>query len=268
VVDVFHTSGGAAAAVAEVRARRGRWFDPALVAVFEAVAEDAAFWAALAADDVEQRVMALEPAARELPVTEEQLDAIAEAFGLVVDSKSPYTAGHSARVAHYVDSIARQLGLTPERRRWLRRGALLHDLGKLGVSNTILDKPGKLTGEEWAAVRLHAVYTEQILARIGPFRTLAAVAGAHHERLDGTGYPGGLQAPDIALETRIITVADVFDAITADRPYRGPIPVPQALEIMGRMAGSALDPVVLEALRQSLDELIALTAEAAASAPA
>lgn len=135
----------------------------------------------------------------ELYLTDD-LDDIATAFGQVVDSKSPYTGGHSARVALYTDMIGEALGLSPDRRRWLKRGALLHDVGKLGVSNSILDKPGALDRDEWAAVRRHAEFTEIILSRITAFAELGRIAGAHHERLDGGGYPRGLVADEIDLE--------------------------------------------------------------------
>lgn len=160
-------------------------------------------------------------------------------------------------MAQYADAVAEQLGLTAARRRWLRRGALLHDIGKLGVSNTILDKPGSLTPEEWGQVRAHARYTEEILSRLSPFAELALVAGAHHKRLDGKGYPKGLLAEVISKETRIITLADIFDAITAERPYRGAIPVPQALQMMEKTRGQALDGDCLDALHACLPRLVA-----------
>ena len=141
------------------------------------------------------------------------------------------------------------MGLSLERRRWLKRGALLHDVGKLGVSNAVLDKAGKLDAEEWKAVRQHAALTESILSRIDAFSELARVAGAHHERLDGGGYPRGLMADEITLETRIITTADIFDAITAERPYRGAVPIPQTLEMMAKTVGTALDPDCFAALK-------------------
>lgn len=252
VVDVFRTSEGPEAALREARLRAGRWFDPALVAVLEHVGADPAFWARLDAPDLDAAVFALEPGRHEVPLDDDYLDEIAQAFGQVVDSKSPYTAGHSTRVALYTDAIAGRLGLSEPRRRWLRRGALLHDLGKLGVSNAVLDKPGKLDADEWEAVRRHAAHTEAILARIDAFADLARVAAAHHERLDGGGYPRGLHAADIPLETRIITTADIFDAITAERPYRAAVPVPQTLEIMSAHVGSAIDPECFEALAQVL----------------
>ena len=249
VIDVFHTAGGPQAALAEARLRSGQWFDSALVAAFERVAEADDFWAKLAADDLVAHVHDLEPARHTVPLDDDYLDEIAEAFGQIIDAKSPYTAGHSARVGLYTDLIAEQLGLAPERRRWLRRGALLHDMGKLGVSNAVLDKPGQLDAAEWAAVRMHAAYTEQILSGIAPFAELARIAGAHHEKLDGTGYPRGLSASDIALETRIITTADIFDAISADRPYRAAVPVDKTLAMMDKIVGTALDGRCMEALR-------------------
>lgn len=255
VVDVFHTADGPEAALAEVRRRAGSWFDPAVVHAFEAVVQQPTFWSDLADPQIDVRVQALEPGCEDVALDEDYLDEIAAAFGEVVDAKSPFTAGHSARVGLYTDLVAETLELSAARRRWLRRGALLHDVGKLGVSNLILDKPGKLDEEEWRAVQMHAAYTARILERIPAFDELARVASAHHERLDGVGYPLGLSAAQITLETRIITTADIFDAITAERPYRGAIPVPKALEIMAEHLGTAIDPVCFEALQVALGRL-------------
>lgn len=248
VADVFNTAGGSEAALDEVKRHSGGWFDPMLVAAFERVTSNDDFWRQLGADNLAQAVHALEPARYAVPLDENYLDEIAEAFGQIIDAKSPYTAGHSARVALYTDSIAEQLGLPAERRRWLRRGALLHDIGKLGVSNTVLDKPGKLDAVEWEAVRQHATYTEAILSGIVPFAELARVAGAHHEKLDGTGYPNSLAASEITLGTRIITTADIFDAISADRPYRPAVPIDKTLKMMDEAVGTALDQRCMDAL--------------------
>jgi HD-GYP domain-containing protein (c-di-GMP phosphodiesterase class II) len=226
VVDVFNVSDGVDAACWEVEDRCGSWFDPAVVSAFRRCSEVPEFWERLSAPGLDKAVFALEPGRFVVPLDEDYLDEIAEAFGQVVDSKSPY------------------------RRRWLRRAALLHDMGKLGVSNAILDKPGKLDTEEWASVQRHAVYTESILSRIDAFSELAAVSGAHHERLDGKGYPRGIGAELISLETRIITTADIFDAITAERPYRGAVPVDKTLEIMGAEVGKAIDARCFEALQR------------------
>jgi len=248
VVDVFHTSGGPEAALEEVRARRGTWFDPRLVDELSALGPDDELWSMLKAPNLSDLAFSTEPALQKIFVDEDYLDAVAAAFGEVVDSKSPYTAGHSGRVALYTDLVAAKLGLSRERRRWLYRGALLHDVGKLGVSNAVLDKPGKLDAAEWEAVKKHAVFTEEILSRIPQFEELALVAAAHHERLDGKGYPRGISADAITLETRIITTADIFDAITAARPYRAAIPIERALPMMRETVGSQLDAQCFAAL--------------------
>lgn len=262
VVDVFHTVGGPDAALEELAKRSGSWFDPALVQAFGVASRQAGFWETLASDALAQAVFAQEPAQCSVELTEAYLDDIAVAFGQIVDAKSPYTAGHSARVAAYTDILAARLGLLDERRNWLRRGALLHDLGKLGVSNAVLDKPGKLDGDEWAAVQRHAAYTEEILGRMDAFSELARISGAHHERLDGKGYPRGISGDRICLETRIITTADIFDAISSERPYRGAIPVGRTLEMMQEHVGTAIDPRCFEALCDARDQLETLAATA------
>ena len=250
VVDVFHTVGGPQDAMQEARNRTGSWFDPKLVEALERVSKNPDYWSMLKSSDLHQAVLDLEPGRFEVPLDDHYLDEIAAAFGQIVDAKSPYTQGHSVRVALYTDLVAAELGVPLARRRWLKRGALLHDVGKLGVSNSILDKPGKLDADEWEAVKRHAAYSESIMSRIGIFKELAAVSGAHHERLDGGGYPKGLKGEQITLETRIITVADIYDAITAERPYRGAIPVPETLEIMSKNVGSAIDPDCFRALQK------------------
>jgi HD-GYP domain-containing protein (c-di-GMP phosphodiesterase class II) len=257
VIDVFHTESGRAGALKEARARSGQWFDPHLVQAFERAAQAEGFWATLAGPGIDAAVTGLQPAGegRQHALDDDYLDDIAAAFGQVVDAKSPYTSGHSARVALYTDMIGEALGLPMARRRWLKRGALLHDVGKLGVSNSVLDKAGALDRAEWEAVKLHAEFTETILGRIDAFRELAAIAGAHHERLDGSGYPRGLAAQQIRIETRIITTADIFDAITASRPYRGAIPIPQALEMMKKTVGTALDPDCYDALVRAVERV-------------
>ena len=256
VVDVFHTVGGPHGAIDEANNRVNSWFDPKLVAALQSIAEDPQFWVMLKSDRLHQAVLDLEPGRFEVPLDEDYLDEIAAAFGQIVDAKSPYTQGHSMRVALYADLVAQELGLTESRRRWLKRGAVLHDVGKLGVSNTILDKPGKLEAEEWEAVKRHAAYTGSILGRIKIFEELAYVSSAHHERLDGAGYPLGLKGDEIALETRIITVADIFDAITAERPYRGAIPIPKTLDIMAEQVDIAIDKNCFEALKRVAQRLL------------
>ena len=253
VADVFHQVGGPEAALAEVRRRRGSWFDPRVADILCQLMSTPDFWTPMQAPDFAERLWDIEPVHQHLAVTDAQLDAIALAFAQIVDAKSHFTYGHSERVGQYAEAIARQLGLSDRQATWVRRGALLHDIGKLGVSNSVLDKPGALDADEWEQVRRHPALTEDILSRIGPFAELAKVAGAHHERLDGSGYPHGIAAADIRLETRIITTADIFDALSADRPYRRALPVGEVLAIMHKEQGRAIDPDCLAALRAVKD---------------
>jgi putative nucleotidyltransferase with HDIG domain len=255
VADVFHTASGAEAAAKEIDARSGTWFDPAVTAAFKQATALPDFWVGLSAPDLQQRLLALEPAKALRLADEDYLDDIAQAFAGVIDSKSPYTSGHSERVTFYADLIAEEMGLTLEHRRWLGRAALLHDIGKLAVSSSILEKPGKLDDVEWRAMRNHAVVSETVLEKIGPFRHFAAIAGAHHERLDGKGYPKGLSGDQITLETRILSVADVYDALTAKRPYREAMPAHMAFAIMEDDIGTAFDPRCVLALRAGLRRL-------------
>jgi putative nucleotidyltransferase with HDIG domain len=253
IVDVFHTHAGRQAALDEARRRAGSWLDPKLVAAFERIADDHAFWNVLASPSVDARVAALAPVTEARPVDDDYLDAIAAAFGQVIDAKSPYTAGHSARVADYAEKIGAELGVPPARLRWLRRAAALHDIGKLGVSNRILDKPARLNDDEWRLMRDHAVHTKAIIGRIGALADLADIAAAHHERLDGTGYPLGLSEAQIARETRIITVCDFYDALTADRPYRAALSSDHALRIIAGAVGPAIDADCFAALERVVD---------------
>ncbi len=208
-------------------------------------------WAALD-EGAEALVLAEANVGETFEVDDDYLDQVADAFADVVDAKSPFTAGHSRRVAQFADLIAVAVGLDPESRRRLRRAALLHDVGKLGVSNIVLEKPGKLDEAEWQAMRSHPVKSEAILSRIAVFADAARIGGAHHEKLDGSGYPRGLRESEIDFETRIVTVADVFDALTADRPYRAAMSIERALEIIDEGVGQAFDPDCVEALKRGL----------------
>jgi len=255
VADVFHHTSGQVVARAEVTRRAGGWFDPELVAIFDRVAAEPAFWSALTDPDLDQMVYDLEPPIRVQPIDDDLLDDIADGFSQVIDTKSPFTSGHSKRVALVTDMIAEELGVSKARRRWLVRAALLHDVGKLGVSNEILDKPGKLDADEWAAIKRHPVMGAEILSRMQAFGSLAAIAHEHHEKLDGTGYPRGLSGDEIGLETRIVTVADIFDALTAERPYRPAMSTGQALSIMSASVGTAIDADCFDALTRSIERL-------------
>lgn len=260
VADVFFMRGGAEAALAEVESRSGRWFDPAIVAWLRTLSGNPEVWQAMLSPDLPARVAAIEPVALVREVDEDYLDDIAAGFAQVVDAKSPFTAGHSDRVALFSDLIAAELGYPEQRRRWLRRAALLHDIGKLGVPNSILDKNGKPNEEEWAQIKRHPELGRSILVRIAALKDMAVIAGSHHERLDGRGYPHGLGEAEIGLDTRIVTTADIFDALTADRPYRKAMPASQAFAVMQADVGTAIDPDCLSALKRGFIKMQSVTA--------
>lgn len=255
VADIFHKEGGRAAARAEILARRGTWFDPAVVDAFLAAEKLASFWQAIEGDALDHHLSDLAPARSSAPLDDDYVDDIAAAFADVIDAKSPFTAGHSRRVTLFTDMIAEEMGLDAEHRRWLRRAALLHDIGKLAVSNQILDKPGRPEESEWISIRSHPAHSADILRQVAIFRDLSDIAGAHHERLDGKGYPLGLAGDAIVAEVRMLTVADVFDALTADRPYRKAMKVEAAFAILDKDTGTAFDGACVAALKRAVARL-------------
>ncbi len=178
------------------------------------------------------------------------LDRVAEAFAQVVDAKSPWTFQHSTRVAEIAVGVAQRFNCTPDVLRDIRRAGLLHDIGKLGVSNLILDKPGKPTPEEFDQIRKHPDYSQQILQQVGAFQKLADVASAHHERLDGRGYHRRLDNTQLPWIARVLAVADIAEAMSARRPYRDAMPWWKIQEIMSHEAGSGVDPECFHALER------------------
>jgi HD-GYP domain-containing protein (c-di-GMP phosphodiesterase class II) len=253
-MEFFWQQGGAIAACDVARDRRGTWFDPALVAAIGDLERDVAFWASLEAPDVQS----VEPADRVERADDARLDRIAEAFASIVDAKSPFTARHSAGVSAIAVGIAETMSLDDATQRLVRRAGLLHDVGKLGVSNQILDKPGSLTPAEWTAVRAHPRLSLIILRRVPALADVAQLAAMHHERLDGSGYPYGLTGADLGLSARILQVADVADALASERPYRAALPIDEVLAIIGRDAGPRLDRDAFAALEASLPRLAAV----------
>lgn len=251
IVDVFHARGGSAAARSEITKRAGSWLDPSLCSAFLRLSDEPGFWETLHAQDIEAAVFDLSPAHTEQAVDPSYLDDIVGAFADVIDAKGSFTADHSKRVAAYADFIAEAMGLTPEHRAWMRRGALLHDLGKLGVSNSILDKEGSLTPEEWERVRAHSAMGADIIQNISGLCEVAPLARWHHERLDGTGYPDGLTDLQLPLEVCILTVADVFDALIASRPYRSALSVHNAIRVLKDGIGKAFDKDCVAAIEST-----------------
>ena len=249
MLEVFANTYDAKTAYEVVQRRAGTWFDPLLVQAASSFRQDELFWR-FVRDAPRDRLLSLEAEAAVEVATEERIDAVCAAFAQIVDAKSPFTAQHSSRVCTYSTEIASALGIGGRRLATLRRAALLHDLGKLSIPAQMLDKPGKLTAAEWERMKQHPRYTEEILGQITGFGRLAAVAGAHHERLNGTGYCRGLSADRLDLDMRIIAVADVFDALLAERPYRPAMPSDEAFALLDKEANVSLDGRCIEVLKQ------------------
>jgi putative nucleotidyltransferase with HDIG domain len=171
------------------------------------------------------------------------------ALARAVDANSPWTAGHSERVTALALQIASVLDLPKKELELLNRAGLLHDLGKIGVPGSILDKPGKLTEDEWAIIREHPGKGALILEPIPAFREVVPLVAQHHERFDGSGYPLGLAGPDISLGARILAVADVCDALISDRPYRAGWEVQDVRTFIESEANVGFDPRVVGAFR-------------------
>jgi putative nucleotidyltransferase with HDIG domain len=250
-LDIFSIGRNPGIAVGTMKDWSGSWFDPELVAAALELDRRNVLWTHCQAMDSHEvtraAVLDLDPHSMQ-PLNDQQIDKICEAFAEIVDAKSPFTFRHSRGVAELARGIAENLHLPADRVQLVWRAALLHDLGKLSISNRILDKKTKLTGLEWKIVRQHPGLTRKILEQIGPFQEIAIVAGEHHEKLDGSGYPNRLRARDLSIESRIIAVADVYGALSEDRPYRPGLSYGEALPILNALAGRKLDQDCIRAL--------------------
>ena len=190
-------------------------------------------------------------AGTDLPPDERHLSTLATALARAVDAKDSYTRSHCETVAELCVLIAGELGLDPERVARIRIAGLLHDVGKIGISDAILQKPAALTAEEAAVMRTHPDLGAHIVSAAELYEEAGWILH-HHERLDGRGYPDGLSGDDVPLESRIIMVADAFEAMTSDRPYRPRRPVDEALAELERHSGTQFDPACIAALRRIL----------------
>jgi HD-GYP domain-containing protein (c-di-GMP phosphodiesterase class II) len=247
VVEVFHRHGGVDAAVTVARQRSGTQFDPAVVECFcDGASELLAPLADTASWDA---VIGAQPGLRQT-LSDAELDAALEAMADFADLKSPYTMGHSRGVADLAAAAGRERDLAEAEVRSLRRAGLVHDLGRLGVSNAVWDKPGPLSAVERERVRLHPYLTERIICASTALAPLGALAGQHHERLDGSGYPRGLKANMLSPAARILAAADVYRALVAPRPHREARSASEAAaELLaevrtGRLDGDAVDAVL------------------------
>lgn len=251
-LEVFAMRNGVEAALQLVRSRAGKWFDPLVVSACAGLEADLAQWCAMETAALQQCVADGEPGGAALLAGPNAIDRIAHVFADVVDSKSPFTGAHSQRMTEIAVSVAHQSGWSEAEVADVRRAGLLHDLGKLTVPNMILDKPGPLTPSEWEIMRMHAFYTERILSHIRGFEWMAFASAAHHERLDGRGYCRGLRGEQLPQLSRVLAVADIYDALSTRRPYRAALAPEEALCIMERDRGTGLCPVALDALIEAL----------------
>jgi putative nucleotidyltransferase with HDIG domain len=180
-----------------------------------------------------------------------------------IEARDPYTRGHSARVTAIAEAIARRLEWDQAQLELLHLGGPLHDVGKLGVSEEVLVKPGELDDEELAQIREHPKLGARILLRIASLRGALPYVLYHHERWDGSGYPTGRSGEQIPLEARVLAVADAFDAMTSDRPYRPALDRDEALAEVGRCAGTQFDPEIVRVFLELFVEPAELPAAAA-----
>ena len=208
-------------------AARGRVFDPAVADTF--VSHAAELLEAASRGDPRHRVLETEPEpVRFVPIA--RLPELAAAFGDLADLKTPFTHGHSAGVAHLARRAGEILGLDTDMLARLEVAALLHDLGRVAISNAIWEKPGPLTSGEWEQVRLHAYHSERILSCTAVLEPMAALAGMHHERMDGSGYHRGCTVGQLPMPARVLAAADALQAMTQARPHRGALSVDDAAE--------------------------------------
>jgi HD-GYP domain-containing protein (c-di-GMP phosphodiesterase class II) len=254
VVEVYHGMGGVDAAVEVARRRSGTQFDPDLVEVFCTLAAE--LFEELDEMPAWETVVNAEPSLAR-PLEDADLDAALEAVADFTDVKSPYTIGHSRGVADLAAAAAANLGLDADDAREVRRAGLLHDLGRVGVPNTVWDKAGPLGVAEQERVRLHPYLTGRTLASAPGLAPLGAIAAQHHERLDGSGYPRGLRREALGVAGRLLAAADMYCTKTEPRPHRSALPATQAAAALraevraGRLDGETVEAVLLAAGHRS-----------------
>jgi putative nucleotidyltransferase with HDIG domain len=254
-LDAFYTQRGLLAAMKMARERSGQWFDPKLVGIARSFREDIDWWESLQSPDATAMAIAVEPQQHTRFVDDRGLDDVARAFAEIIDAKSSYTYQHSTNVAKYARATAFELGFEKRDVSVLNRAALLHDVGKLGVSSSILDKAGPMTDEERKEMQRHPLYTWEILQRVGAFAAFARTAALHHEKLDGTGYPWGVKGEELDIPARILCVADMYEALTANRPYRAGLTRDAALKIIRSGSGKHVCPIATDALAEATRHL-------------
>lgn len=248
-----------------VKAQRGSMFMPEAVDALERLAEKEFFWLDLCSSGIgsllRQRVVK-----ESIGINLTSLLDLARIFSRIIDFRSRFTATHSSGVAASAEALARLIGFSERECTMMKVAGFLHDLGKLAVPTEVLEKPGPLSPQERDLIRCHTFHTYRTLENIGDFALINAWASFHHECLDGSGYPFHLTREELSLGSRIMAVADVFTAITEDRPYRRGMESEQALATIGEMvARQALDPLVVEVLRANFALINTVRMEAQAA---
>jgi HD-GYP domain-containing protein (c-di-GMP phosphodiesterase class II) len=249
-LDAFAAVLGPEVAIASLRDRSGRWFDPEIVRVAEALHTDGRLWSGCWSPGHHTTLSTVRDLApgHNSRLEAPAIDTICAVFAQIVDAKSPFTYRHSVGVTRIATSMAQTMGMTTDHTQFIVRAALLHDLGKLRVPNSILDKNGKPSSAEWSIIQEHPFLTRQILSHVPAFGDLAIIAGAHHEKLDGSGYPDHLPKCEIPFDARLLTTADMYGALTEDRPYRAGLSREAALAILAKDVPHKLDPACYAAL--------------------
>jgi HD-GYP domain-containing protein (c-di-GMP phosphodiesterase class II) len=246
---LFDDIGGPELATDALRRRAGGTLDPSIVQVF--IGKARPLLAEANVGDPRERILQVEPEPA-IHKDRDELPQVAAAFGALADLKTPFTYGHSKDVARLAKAAAESLRLDTASVSRLHVAALLHDLGRVGISNAIWEKPGPLSAAEWEQVRMHPYHSERILANSRAFEPIASIAGMHHERLDGSGYHRGSRARDIPAASRVLAAADAFQAMTQKRPYREALtPDQAATELVGDSRAGRLDPDVVAAVLEA-----------------
>jgi len=251
-LEMFFETRGRARAEDLARRLRGKLFDPQVVEAFKAAAKDSRFWEALANENLREMVLDMEPDTPYRHIGEAKFDDVVLAFADFADIKSASTLGHSHETARLAETLAQHMGRPPSEVILIRRAALLHDLGHAAVGNNILDKQGPLTPAEQEKLRLHPYYTERILSTVAALRPLAAIAGAHHEWVNGQGYYRGLPGEALPLGARLLAVADAFQDLAATNPGHPGLEPPAALKAMQPEVGTHFSPDCFAALAEVL----------------
>ncbi|MDQ7092930.1 HD domain-containing protein [Desulfosporosinus sp. PR] len=241
--------------------KSGTVFNPAVVEAFQKTSKKESFWLDIQSEFLMEFVQSRRPR-HYMRISVEELVDLVKCFSRIIDNKSHFTRNHSRRVALVVEFLAQKVGFSDSELSLIKIAGYLHDLGKISIPNSILDKPAKLTREEAAIVRRHTYYSYYLLKTITGFENVAAWGAHHHERLDGSGYPFHLTKDELPLGSRLMAVADIFTALTEDRPYRQGVNKQECLAILNKLvAAQAISEQGVNLVKEHYEELLALISD-------